>query len=116
MTAGNWIALGAALTPIVLACIAALVWLVRVEARVSANADASRQMIEATAQALIAKIDASNARIDLLEAKAVAHEDTKIEVVRLQEQIKHLTQLIEKWFQPVDPPAAKRRRAATAQG
>ena len=58
-------------------------------------------------------INAQEHRLTVLEAKAAAHEDTKIEVVRLQEQIKHLTNLIEKWFEPIDPPAAKRRRGAS---
>lgn len=86
MLTGEQITLG-------LAALAGVVWLVRLEGRVNAQ----------------------GARLMVLETAIKAHEETKIEVVRLQEQIKHLTGLIEKWFEPIDPPAAKRRRQA-AQG
>lgn len=80
--------LGAVLA-VVLAAIAGIAWLVRLEGRVTSVA----------------------ARASALEEAAKAHAETKIEVVRLQEQIKHLTELIERWLGPPDrqnPRAARR--------
>lgn len=87
-----------------LAAVAAVVWLVRLEGRVNTS--------DRDSVALKAELVAIKARA---EADAAKHGDTKEAVIRLQEQIGHLTTLIEKWFEPIDPPAAKRRRTA-AQG
>lgn len=77
MTTENLISVAVVAVPLF---IAGIVWLVRLEGRINA--------VEAKA----------SARIDTLEVAAKGHEDTKIEVVRLQEQIKHLTDLLERYF------------------
>jgi hypothetical protein len=84
MTPDSWISIAAVGVP---SAIAGLIWLVRLEGRVNAA--------EARADA---KIIAAVARLDVLEVAAKGHEETKIEVVRLQEQIKHLTDLLERYF------------------
>jgi len=68
-----------------IAAIGGVVWLVRLEGRVNALSALS----ETQAAALKAAIE--------------GHSATTIEVVRLQEQIKHLTDLIERYFVPANP-------------
>ena len=70
---------------IAIAAIGGVVWLVRLEGRVNALSALS----ETQAAALKAAIE--------------GHSATTIEVVRLQEQIKHLTDLIERYFVPANP-------------
>lgn len=82
-----------------------VIWAVRKEGVINAHSAKLAENDRAHA-ALSAKVD----------AKAAAHDETKIEVVRLQEQIGHLTRLIEKWFEPIDPPVAKRRRNTGPMG
>jgi hypothetical protein len=73
-----------------LAALGGVVWLVRLEGRVNAlNA-----MSETQGAALKAAIE--------------GHSATTIEVVRLQEQIKHLTDLIERYFVPANPTRRNR--------
>ena len=87
-----------------LAAISGIVWLVRLEGRVNTlDREREAQKTELAAMKAQAALDAAK------------HTDTKEAVIRLQEQIGHLTNLIEKWFQPIDPPAAKRRRS-TSEG
>ncbi|MFZ5667973.1 MAG: hypothetical protein ACOY4K_00615 [Pseudomonadota bacterium] len=80
--------------PLALSILAAVVWLVRLEGRVNAL----NTLTEAQATALKAAMD--------------GHSATTIEVVRLQEQIKHLTDLIERYF----VPAAPRGRRQAGEG
>lgn len=70
---------------IALAALGGVVWLVRLEGRVNTLAT----MSDTQAAALKAAIE--------------GHGATTIEVVRLQEQIKHLTDLIERYFVPANP-------------
>lgn len=90
-----------------LAGVAAVVWLIRLEGRVNtaekvnstAMADCDREQA-----ALKAAFIAFQAEAKVAEK---AHSETAIEIVRLQEQIKHLTDLIERMVAP--PPAPRRR-------
>lgn len=75
-----------------LAALGGVVWLVRLEGRVTALA----AMSETQAAALKAAIE--------------GHSATTIEVVRLQEQIKHLTDLIERYFVPASPNRRSRNQ------
>jgi hypothetical protein len=74
-----------------------VIWAIRKEGVI--NAHSTKLAENDTAHAALA------ARV---EAKAAAHNETKIEVVRLQEQIGHLTRLIERWGEP-DPPKRRPR-------
>ena len=73
-----------------LAGVAVIVWLVRLEGRVNGKATAD-QVATVSAQ-----IGAVAAIVATLQAKEAAHDNTRDEVIRLQEQIKHLTDLIER--------------------
>lgn len=64
--------------------VAVIVWLVRLEGRV--NHKASSDTV-ATLAAVVAA----------LQAKEAGHDNTRDEVIRLQEQIKHLTAMIERY-------------------
>lgn len=89
---------------VALAFIGLVVWAVRLEGKVAANATAIQTLAGTT-----------NTAVAALQARANGHDETKIEVVRLQEQIKHLTELIEKWLQP-PPPSPRRSRASKGDG
>ena len=78
--------------------VAVIVWLVRLEGRV--NGKATTDQIAAVS----AQIGATAAVVATLQAKDAAHDNTRDEVIRLQEQIKHLTSLIERLM-----PAALRK-------
>lgn len=73
-----------------LAGVAVIVWLVRLEGRVNGKATADQ------VAAVSAQIGAVAAIVATLQAKEAAHDNTRDEVIRLQEQIKHLTDLIER--------------------
>jgi len=75
-----------------LAGITAIVWLVRLEGRVNTT--------DKEVATLRAKADSD----------AKSSSETAIEIVRLQEQIKHLTDLIERMAKPPEQP---RRRAVS---
>jgi hypothetical protein len=75
-----------------LAGVTAIVWLVRLEGRVNTT--------DKEVATLRAKADSD----------AKSSSETAIEIVRLQEQIKHLTDLIERM---AGPPEPTRRRAAS---
>ena len=70
--------------------VAVIVWLVRLEGRVNGKATADQ------VAAVSAQIGAVAAIVATLQAKEAAHDNTRDEVIRLQEQIKHLTDLIER--------------------
>ncbi len=74
-----------------LAGVAVIVWLVRLEGRVNHKASAEQLA------ALLAIVSA-------LQSKEASHDQTRDEVIRLQEQIKHLTNLIERLL-----PASRRK-------
>jgi hypothetical protein len=92
---GHFISLG-------FAGVAVIVWLVRLEGRVNGTAT-TNQLATLTSQ-----ISALAAVVAALQAKEAAHDNTRDEVIRLQEQIKHLTDLIERLL----PPPASRKPAA----
>lgn len=85
--AGTFVTLG-------LAGVAVIVWLVRLEGRVNHKASAEQLA------ALLAIVSA-------LQSKEAAHDQTRDEVIRLQEQIKHLASLIERLL-----PASRRKPPA----
>ena len=80
---------------LLLAGVAAIVWLVRLEGRVNT---------------LNTLTDTQGAA---LKAAIEGHSATTIEVVRLQEQIKHLTDLIERYFVPASPNRRSRNQGDT---
>lgn len=82
-----------------LSAVGAIVWLIRLEGRVN-TAEKEQTAMRAT-------FDTFRAEARVAEK---AHSETALEIVRLQEQIKHLTDLIERL---VDPSPTPRRRAAT---
>jgi hypothetical protein len=73
-----------------LAGVAVIVWLVRLEGRVNGKATGDQ------VAAVSAQIGAVAAIVATLPAKEAAHDNTRDEVIRLQEQIKHLTDLIQR--------------------
>jgi len=81
--AGTLVALG-------LAAVSVIIWLVRLEGRVNGKATTD-QVAQVSAQ-----IATAAAIVASLQAKDAAHDNTRDEVIRLQEQIKHLTDLIER--------------------
>jgi len=81
-----------------LAAVAVIVWLVRLEGRVNAKATTDQ------VAAVSAQIGATAAVVATLQAKDASHDNTRDEVIRLQEQIKHLTNLIERLL-----PASRRK-------
>lgn len=92
--AGTLITLG-------LAGVAVIVWLVRLEGRVNAKATSGE------VGAVSSQIAAVAAIVGALQTKEAAHDNTRDEVIRLQEQIKHLTNLIERLL-----PVSRRKAAA----
>jgi hypothetical protein len=84
--------------------VAVIIWLVRLEGRV--NGKATGDQVAAAAS----QIGAVAAIVATLQAKDASHDNTRDEVIRLQEQIKHLTDLIERLL-PL-PPATRRKPTA----
>lgn len=82
----------------VLAAVTAIAWLVRLEGRVNGKATSDQVSTVAAQIGTVAAIVAT------LQAKEAAHDNTRDEVIRLQEQIKHLTNLIERLL-----PASRRK-------
>lgn len=78
--------------------VAFIAWLVRLEGRVNGKATAD-QVSQVSGQ-----IGTVAAIVATLQAKEAAHDNTRDEVIRLQEQIKHLTNLIERLL-----PASRRK-------
>lgn len=89
--AGTLVALG-------IAAVTVIIWLVRLEGRVNSKATGD-QVTQVSGQ-----IGAVAAIVATLQAKEAAHDNTRDEVIRLQEQIKHLTNLIERLL-----PASRRK-------
>jgi hypothetical protein len=122
---------------LVIGAVLAIVWLVRLEGRLNGKADASTVQtvaasvdtikastiaaVDAVRASTVAAVDHIKSSVDgaksdiaVLQQAAKAADETKIEVVRLQEQIKHLTDLIEKWLRPAVPNGPGRRRSPTS--
>lgn len=89
------------LVTLVLAAIALIVWLVRLEARVNGKATSDHVGTVSGQIAAVAAIVAT------LQVKEASHDQTRDEVIRLQEQIKHLTNLIERLL-----PTPRRKASA----
>jgi cbb3-type cytochrome oxidase subunit 3 len=76
MSFDNWLTIALFLVP---SFVTVVVWLVRLEGKIKLNEKATT----------------------ILEEKARTHEDTKLEVVRVQEQIKQLKDLLERYLKEV---------------
>lgn len=104
MTADTIIAIVGLAFALLTTIVAVVVWLVRLEGKTAANALATQN----------AK-DSLNAHMKAQDTLAAAHADhnstTREEIVRLQEQIKHLTNLLERWLVP-----ARTRRNLSGDG
>lgn len=81
------------------AVVAVIIWLVRLEGRVNGKATTDQ------VGAVSAQIGATAAVVATLQAKDAAHDNTRDEVIRLQEQIKNLAVLIERLL----PPPSRRK-------
>lgn len=85
-----------------LAVIAAVVWLVRLEGRVNTA--------EKVATAMERDLAAANARA---EAEAKAHRGTADALIRVEEQLKYVRELLEQHFVIEEPRARRQARGAT---
>lgn len=102
------------LLPLALACIMGIGWLFRLEAKAGSKADTLLvQQVQAEVAALKVENAALKARSDAQDAAIKTamdgHNNTTIEVVRLQEQIKHLTEVIERLLARDEQDQAPRR-------
>lgn len=109
------------LLPLALACIMGIGWLFRLEAKAGTKADAATvQLLQAEIAAAKVESVAHKARADVQDAAIKAaldgHNSTTIEVVRLQEQIKHLTDMIERLLTRDEQDQAPRRRTTESRG
>lgn len=91
--------MSAELITIGLAGVAAIVWLVRLEGRVNTA--------ERAATAMERDLAAANARA---EAEAKAHRGTADALIRVEEQLKYVRELLERHFVIEEPGPARRRR------
>jgi glycyl-tRNA synthetase beta subunit len=82
-----------------LAAIAAIVWLVRLEGRVNTA--------ERVATAMERDLAAANLRAD---AEAKAHRGTADALIRVEEQLKYVRELLERHF-VIEEPSPRRRRS-----
>jgi len=85
-----------------LAVIAAVVWLVRLEGRVNTA--------EKVAAAMERDLAAANARA---EAEAKAHRGTADALIRVEEQLKYVRELLERHFVIEEPRARRQTRGTT---
>jgi uncharacterized membrane protein YcjF (UPF0283 family) len=92
---------GTLITLVVLG-VTVVLWLARLEGRVNGKATTDQ------VAAVSAQIATTAAIVASLQAKDAAHDNTRDEVIRLQEQIKHLTDLIERLL----PSPARRKTTA----
>jgi hypothetical protein len=88
-----------------LAAVAVIVWLVRLEGRVNAQAEQSKAEIVRLDKEMLA----ANARV---EAESRAHRGTSDALIRLEEAVKHLTRLFEQHFAVTASSASRRRPKA----
>lgn len=101
MDASAWIALVAVAVTVAIAALGGVVWLVRLEGRVNAG--------RADAEALKADLIGVKATA---AAEAAAHNQTTIALVRVEEQLRHLTNLFERQFTDPQPRQIRSRSAA----
>jgi hypothetical protein len=102
---GTLVALG-------LSGVTVIVWLVRLEGRVNAQAEAiktAEREAKADTQRLDKDMISANARV---EAEARAHRGTSDALIRLEEAVKHLTRLFEQHFAVTASSATRRRPKA----
>lgn len=90
--------LSAELISVGLSVIGAVVWLVRLEGRVNTS--------EKVATAMERDLAAASARA---EAEAKAHRGTADALIRVEEQLKHVRELLERHF-VIEEPTPRRRR------
>lgn len=97
------------LASVIIPAIGGIVWLVRLEGRINSNkqtiAEVEKDQNDLRAQ-VRAELAAITARAD---AEAAAHSQTTIALVRVQEQLKYLTDMIERL---VGSPRARGRQTA----
>ena len=86
-----------------LAVIGAVVWLVRLEGRVNTS--------EKVAAAMERDLAAANAKT---EAEAKAHRATADALIRVEEQLKYVRELLERHFVIEEPQPRRRRPGGTA--
>jgi hypothetical protein len=86
-----------------LAAIAAIVWLVRLEGRVNTA--------ERVATAMERDLAAANLRAD---AEAKAHRGTADALIRVEEQLKYVRELLERHFVIEEPQPRRRRPGGTS--
>jgi hypothetical protein len=86
-----------------LAAVAAIVWLVRLEGRVNTS--------EKVAAAMERDLAAANARAD---AEAVAHRATADSLIRVEERLKYVCEMLERHFVIEEPNSRRRRTGGTA--
>ncbi len=101
MDANAWIALATVAFTVAVSALGGVVWLVRLEGRVNAG--------KAEAEAL--KTDLIGVKAHAA-AEAVAHSQTTIALVRVEEQLRHLTNLFERQFSDPPPRQSRVRSAA----
>lgn len=94
--------LSAELISVGLAVIGAVVWLVRLEGRVNTS--------EKVAAAMERDLAAANLRAD---AEAKAHRGTADALIRVEEQLKYVRELLERHF-VIEEPGPRRRRTGSA--
>ena len=88
------------------AAVTVIIWLVRLEGRVNGKATTDQLT------AVSAQISAVAAIVATLQAKEASHDNTRDEVIRLQEQIKHLADLIQRRYDTSSPPPSRRKPTA----
>jgi glycyl-tRNA synthetase beta subunit len=86
-----------------MAAVAAIVWLVRLEGRVNTS--------EKVAAAMERDLAAANLRAD---AEAKAHRGTADALIRVEEQLKYVRELLERHFVIEEPNTRRRRTGGTA--
>lgn len=99
MDPSAWIALVAVAITVALSALGGVVWLVRLEGRVNAG----------KAETEVLKTDLIGVKASAA-AESAAHSQTTIALVRVEEQLRHLTNLFERQFS--DPPRHPRTRSA----
>ena len=86
-----------------LAAVAVIVWGVRLEGRVNS--------VDKDVAASRVALDVANARVD---AEAVAHRATADSLIRVEEQLKYVRELLERHFVIEEPQPRRRRPGGTA--
>lgn len=103
MTPDTVIALVGLTLLVVSSIVAVVVWLVRLEGKTTANK-------LATENVSISLTTHIKNQTDFMQAHALNSSNTNMEIVRVQEQMKHLTSLLERWLVP---PRTRQRLRGT---